>query len=133
MDTRHGNGCSTGATQREGEVEIEMNGVTTPPVSPSRVTFHPSAKIAKAVEEIEEKLGFGAHRSESAVPLTALNADPSVSAPIEDDLGVRDRYLLVYLTFVLHGIGILMPWNMFINAKDVSRQLSSNYQPPLVD
>jgi len=26
----------------------------------------------------------------------------------------------VYLILVLHGIGILMPWNMFINAKSVS-------------
>ena len=26
----------------------------------------------------------------------------------------------MYMTFVLHGIGTLMPWNMFITAKDVS-------------
>lgn len=30
------------------------------------------------------------------------------------------RLNLVYLTFILHGIGTLMPWNMFITAKDVS-------------
>lgn len=30
-----------------------------------------------------------------------------------------DRYNLVYLTFLLHGIGVLMPWNMFITAKSV--------------
>lgn len=29
------------------------------------------------------------------------------------------RWNLVYLTFILHGIGTLMPWNMFITAKDV--------------
>ncbi len=29
------------------------------------------------------------------------------------------RLNLVYLTFMLHGIGTLMPWNMFITAKDV--------------
>jgi len=29
----------------------------------------------------------------------------------------------VYLILVLHGIGILMPWNMFINAKSVSINL----------
>nr|KAG5699011.1 hypothetical protein BaRGS_025405 [Batillaria attramentaria] len=29
----------------------------------------------------------------------------------------RDRFNLVYLIMVVHGIGILMPWNMFINAK----------------
>ena len=31
------------------------------------------------------------------------------------------RLNLVYLTFMLHGIGTLMPWNMFITAKDVRR------------
>lgn len=30
------------------------------------------------------------------------------------------RLNLVYLTLLLHGIGTLMPWNMFITAKDVS-------------
>lgn len=29
----------------------------------------------------------------------------------------RDRWKLVYLTLVLHGVGTLMPWNMFITAK----------------
>ncbi|KAH9398180.1 Nucleoside transmembrane transporter [Tyrophagus putrescentiae] len=28
----------------------------------------------------------------------------------------KDRYHFVYITLILHGIGILMPWNMFINA-----------------
>lgn len=31
-----------------------------------------------------------------------------------------DRYNLVYITFLIHGIGVLMPWNMFITAVDVS-------------
>lgn len=35
-----------------------------------------------------------------------------------------DRYNLVYLTFLLHGIGVLMPWNMFITAKSVSKKRS---------
>ena len=29
------------------------------------------------------------------------------------------RLNLVYLTFMMHGIGTLMPWNMFITAKYV--------------
>lgn len=33
---------------------------------------------------------------------------------------IHCRWNLVYLTFILHGIGTLMPWNMFITAKDVS-------------
>ena len=32
---------------------------------------------------------------------------------------IRFRYHLIYLTLVLHGIGTLMPWNMFITAKEV--------------
>lgn len=32
-----------------------------------------------------------------------------------------DRYNIVYFIFILHGIGTLMPWNMFINANDVSK------------
>lgn len=31
-----------------------------------------------------------------------------------------DKYNLVYMTFLLHGIGVLMPWNMFITAQSVS-------------
>lgn len=34
------------------------------------------------------------------------------------------RWNIVYLILVLHGIGILMPWNMFINAKSVSKYLN---------
>jgi len=31
------------------------------------------------------------------------------------------RLNLIYLTLVLHGIGTLMPWNMIIAAKEVTR------------
>lgn len=33
-----------------------------------------------------------------------------------------DRWNLMYLTLILHGVGTLMPWNIFINAKTVSYQ-----------
>lgn len=41
-----------------------------------------------------------------------------------DDASLRlntpiDKYHLVYLTFLIHGIGVLMPWNMFITADSV--------------
>ncbi|XP_047113314.1 equilibrative nucleoside transporter 1 isoform X1 [Schistocerca piceifrons] len=42
--------------------------------------------------------------------VTMERADLEMNPPI-------DRLKLVYLTFVLHGVGTLMPWNMFINAK----------------
>ncbi|XP_050532320.1 equilibrative nucleoside transporter 1 isoform X2 [Daktulosphaira vitifoliae] len=41
----------------------------------------------------------------------------------------KDRWNIVYLILVLHGIGILMPWNMFINAKSyfVDYKLGEEY------
>ncbi|XP_025406765.1 equilibrative nucleoside transporter 1 isoform X3 [Sipha flava] len=41
----------------------------------------------------------------------------------------KDRWNIVYLILVLHGIGILMPWNMFINAKSyfVDYKLGKDY------
>lgn len=32
----------------------------------------------------------------------------------------RDKLKIIYFILLLHGIGTLMPWNMFINAKSVS-------------
>jgi len=55
---------------------------------------------------------------ESAVDKAALDMDPP-----------PDRLNIVYLTFILHGIGTLMPWNMFITAKGyfVDYKLGANY------
>lgn len=40
-----------------------------------------------------------------------------------------DRFKLIFFILLLHGIGTLTPWNMFITAKDyfVSYKLSTNY------
>lgn len=32
----------------------------------------------------------------------------------------RDKFNIIYFILLLHGIGTLMPWNMFITAKSVS-------------
>lgn len=34
------------------------------------------------------------------------------------------RYNLIYIILVIHGIGTLLPWNMFITANDVSKRWS---------
>lgn len=34
---------------------------------------------------------------------------------------VTDKFKLVYLTILLHGIGTLTPWNMFITANSVRK------------
>lgn len=41
----------------------------------------------------------------------------------------KDRLNLIYLTLILHGIGTLMPWNMFITAKEyfVEYKLGKGY------
>ncbi|KAL1137592.1 hypothetical protein AAG570_009291 [Ranatra chinensis] len=41
----------------------------------------------------------------------------------------KDRFNIVYLILLLHGIGTLLPWNMFITAKSyfVDYKLSVNY------
>ncbi|KNC24676.1 hypothetical protein FF38_03515, partial [Lucilia cuprina] len=31
----------------------------------------------------------------------------------------KDRWKIVFFIFLLHGLGTLMPWNMFITAKSV--------------
>lgn len=40
-----------------------------------------------------------------------------------------DKMMLVFLTVMIHGVGTLMPWNMFITAKSyfVDYKLSQNY------
>ena len=37
-----------------------------------------------------------------------------------------NRLNLIYLTLILHGIGTLMPWNMFITAKEVRKFKSTH-------
>ncbi|KRT79285.1 hypothetical protein AMK59_7995 [Oryctes borbonicus] len=54
--------------------------------------------------------------------LTMDDASLQLNAPL-------DRYHIVYFIFILHGIGTLMPWNMFINANDyfTNYKLDYNY------
>lgn len=37
----------------------------------------------------------------------------------------RDRMNIVFFILLLHGVGTLMPWNMFITAKSVSSKTIS--------
>lgn len=32
----------------------------------------------------------------------------------------HDRFNIIFFILLIHGVGTLTPWNMFINAKDVS-------------
>uniref|UniRef100_A0A8D8VE71 Equilibrative nucleoside transporter 1 n=1 Tax=Cacopsylla melanoneura TaxID=428564 RepID=A0A8D8VE71_9HEMI len=40
----------------------------------------------------------------------------------------HDRWKLVYMTLMLHGVGTLMPWNMFITAKDYFVEYKLGYE-----
>ncbi|XP_015920118.1 equilibrative nucleoside transporter 1-like [Parasteatoda tepidariorum] len=46
---------------------------------------------------------------------------------------VHDKLKLVFLIFVLHGIGILMPWNMFITANSYFVDFKLNVNDPSME
>ncbi|EDW37152.1 GL25678 [Drosophila persimilis] len=52
---------------------------------------------------------------ESELPPADSNGKGSVLAKL--GLPPKDRYKIVFFIFMLHGLGTLMPWNMFITAK----------------
>ncbi|OTF79380.1 hypothetical protein BLA29_015269 [Euroglyphus maynei] len=45
------------------------------------------------------------------------NKQPSPSSSSNN--AIIDRYNIVYIILLIHGIAMLMPWNMFINATEV--------------
>lgn len=50
--------------------------------------------------------------------LDSLNKNPDdFTCMPEEDNTPPDRFRLVFFIMVIHGVGILMPWNMLINAK----------------
>ena len=66
-----------------------------------------------------------AGQADTQQPQTEPNMRPSLSVERLDRLQLEmnppvDRWNLMYLTLILHGVGTLMPWNIFINAKTVS-------------
>lgn len=75
----------------------------------------PTPEEEKAMLENGRSDGF------EVVPLKQVEAFGAEKAPLPEDdkvavVGAKDKYQLVYIIFLLHGIGILMPWNMFITA-----------------
>lgn len=52
--------------------------------------------------------------------LDSMNKNPDdldLEVKAEDGLAPNDRYRIVFFIMMIHGVGILMPWNMLINAK----------------
>ncbi|KAK3853085.1 hypothetical protein Pcinc_040353 [Petrolisthes cinctipes] len=55
-------------------------------------------------------------RASLETPLEPTALTPLHFSPEDEERGPPDRYRLVFLTLVLHGVGTLMPWNMYITA-----------------
>ncbi|XP_060068015.1 equilibrative nucleoside transporter 1-like [Ylistrum balloti] len=49
--------------------------------------------------------------------LDSINKNPDDLELNKEDDAPKDRYRIVFFIMLIHGIGILMPWNMLINAK----------------
>ena len=54
--------------------------------------------------------------SSEDVKSVATPSEAASTMPIKKDVrnAPNDRYFLVYMIFTLHGVGMLMSWNMFI-------------------
>lgn len=65
-------------------------------------------------------------RDESALPDVVLVSPSRGQFQTSQELAASggqpvDKYRLVFIILLIHGIGTLMPWNMFINAEDYFR------------
>lgn len=77
-------------------------------------------------ESKSEKLPF-IGKQQGPVPVTLNPSWESKLPPVETKSSVstgvlglpipKDKYLIVFYIFLLHGLGTLLPWNMFITAK----------------
>ncbi|KAB7507850.1 Equilibrative nucleoside transporter 1 [Armadillidium nasatum] len=90
----------------------DLSRVNTPGGSPSprTKTKHP-ALVDPNWEPPEDP---SVYFKEKCHELSPLQPKPTEEKP----KGPEDRFALVFLTLVLHGVGTLMPWNMFITAKN---------------
>ncbi|XP_076460440.1 equilibrative nucleoside transporter 1-like isoform X2 [Babylonia areolata] len=94
-----------------------------PVLSPSSTTTS-RTEDGDEIENASPSGGLDDAAAENGDIVDDVTANDDVTAPGDDaalqELARRepgDRYHLVYLIMVVHGIGILMPWNMLINAK----------------
>ncbi|XP_019870569.1 equilibrative nucleoside transporter 1 [Aethina tumida] len=83
------------------------------------VTAHPSQREDDEKSRLQEPVKLRPSWEENNLPEEELNFKSLTMDEASLQLNTPpDRYSLVYITFLIHGIGVLMPWNMFINAQD---------------
>ncbi|KAK9688366.1 Nucleoside transporter [Popillia japonica] len=102
---------------KEDHLIREKNGIVVHKADSEKTALQHPVRLQPSWEESnlpEEELNFQ--------KLTMDDASLQLNTPM-------DRYNIVYFIFILHGIGTLMPWNMFINANDyfTKYKLDSNY------
>jgi len=95
---------------------------------------HPFCSPASAPRPLvytprEEPVKLSPAWEASNVPAEQLNFLDVTEEKGEEEEPPQDRCYAIYLILVLHGIGTLMPWNMFITAKSyfVDYKLSEAY------
>ncbi|XP_042209109.1 equilibrative nucleoside transporter 1-like [Homarus americanus] len=93
----------------------DLSRVNTPGGSPSPRPRQRHPALEDPNWEPPADLKLYSKESESVPEATVFT--PLQPTP-EEDVGPPDRYRLVFLTLMLHGMGTLMPWNMFITAKN---------------
>ncbi len=76
-------------------------------------------EVTLAVEEAEQQPLPVGQGDTFITGQPSLNPDVDTQTSSTTEPAPPDKYKLVYLIMVIHGVGTLMPWNMFINAKDV--------------
>lgn len=69
---------------------------------------------------VKSKYNISNIKSSSSVQSPTLHnlRDIEEEKFIQSNVPVNDKYNIVYSVFVLYGIAILLPWNVFINAED---------------
>ena len=71
------------------------------------------------IREAADGEGEAPRQNDAAGPRQSLSLERLDRIQLEMNPPV-DKWNLMYLTLILHGVGTLMPWNIFINAKTVS-------------
>ncbi|XP_023311371.1 equilibrative nucleoside transporter 1 isoform X1 [Anoplophora glabripennis] len=100
----------------------EKNGVALQPIQ--------AAEVVNERTRLQQPVKLQPSWEENNLPEDELNFKSLTMDEASLQLNTPpDKYNLVYLTFLIHGIGVLLPWNMFItaNAYFINYKFSQEY------